>query len=79
MNRLVNFMGRRAEEVVKADMTGGTIQAIKLTDNHVPKVLLGLTKNGVQVEMALTEAQAADFADELAEAIAWVREGGRRV
>lgn len=76
-SRLIRWLGRHREEVAIVDATGGTIEAIKLTDNNVPKVLLRLARNGVSVEMALTLKEAEDFHEEYDETVIWVREGGR--
>lgn len=73
MSRLWKFTGRRRDEIAMVDTTGGTIEAIKLEDNRVPKVLLRLVKNGVAVEMALPVRQGLDFHDELAEALIWAQ------
>lgn len=76
MSRLWKFTGRRRDEIAMVDTTGGTIEAIKLEDNRVPKVLLRLVKNGVAVEMALPVLHALDFRDEFAEALKWAQEDG---
>lgn len=70
--RIFRFAGRRGQQIAMVDTTGGTVEAIRLDDNHVRKVLIKLSRNGVDVEMALPPAAAIDFATQLGAAIAWL-------
>lgn len=78
MSRLRNFMARQEDQIAAVDLTGGVAGVTKLEDNGVPKVLLHLTRNGVDVEMRLMPDEAEDFHTEILEAIVWARNGGRR-
>lgn len=64
--------GHPKAPVASFDASGGTIEAIKLTDNGVPKVLLRLEHDGVTCEMVLPFLHAADFDDEFQDALEWV-------
>lgn len=55
-----------------ADLTGGHVECVKLTDNGFRKLLLRFQKNGIAVEVRLAPAQVADFGDELQEVIDWL-------
>lgn len=64
------------EQVVVGDLTGGSIGCIRFTDSGTPKVQLRLHREGVSMEMNLTDEQAAEFAAELEDVRAWVFAGG---
>jgi hypothetical protein len=69
-----SVIATRPGVVASIDTTGGFVEAVKLDDGGVRKLLLRLTRDGVMVEMALPVAQALDFRDEFEEAIAWTAE-----
>lgn len=58
----------------QADLSGGTVESIKLTDGGFRKLLLRIRKNDVVMEIRLAPAEVADFADELQEVIDWLGE-----
>ena len=60
-------------EVVRADLTGGTAKAAQLQSNDDKLVLLRLSKDGVEVEMALEPKDAERFHTELLKALRWAR------
>ncbi len=70
MKRSWLHVGRRPDMTVHADMTGGTIECVKLESSGV---LLRLHLKGVLVEMALPADVAQDHRAEFDAALAWAR------
>lgn len=70
---VVKWIGHRGEPFAAVDFTGGTVEAIQLTANGTPKLLLRLRRNGVAAEMALSLAEAEDFLDEVRDVRRWIR------